>query len=172
MKRIIGFYFCLICFSVNAQSLSQTEIDYLHQDINAMFAQFENGDASGLLEKTHDSIYSLVGGKDSYKQVMEDSVKQIMDMGIKFISADLKDPTKLYSAGDEEVCFVPRISVMEANGIKIQSTGFMIAIREKGAEQWTYLDGSGLRNNQALLWQLLPALERDIDLPPNYNTQL
>jgi hypothetical protein len=76
-------------------------------------------------------------------------------------------PTELYPAGDEELCFVPRVSIIESRGQRIRSTTFMIAIRPVGGGEWRYLDGSGLRRSPELLYRFFPALQRDLRLPPN-----
>ena len=50
-----------------------------------------------------------------------------------------------YPAGSEEVCFVPRVSVMEVQGKKVKSTTFMVAVRYPATRDWKYLDGANLR---------------------------
>ena len=72
----------------------------------------------------------------------------------------------MYPAGEEEVCFVPRTSVVEIGGKRATSMTFMIAVRKPGGE-WKFLDGAGLRKHPDLLYRLLPDLERGIELPHN-----
>ncbi|MGB7387117.1 MAG: hypothetical protein WA929_05915 [Pseudomonas neustonica] len=172
MRTIIAIFFALMCFHAYGKNLTADEVEYVRSDIDEMLAAFEEGDATVLIAKTHSSLYPLVGGKESFKQLTIDALAQLKATGIKFLSSELKSPTALYTAGEEEICFVPRISVMEIEGTKMQSVGFMIAIRKIDSGSWSYLDGTGLRHNQRLLWQLFPALERNISLPPNYISQI
>jgi hypothetical protein len=88
-------------------------------------------------------------------------------MGVKVLSSETGAPTQTYPAGDEEMCFVPRISVMEVQGKKAKSTGFIIAVRRKGSSLWKYLDGTPLRQNPEILRYLFPKLTSDPALPPN-----
>ena len=171
MKRVTNIYiFLLLTLSiqVHPESLGEDDVDLLHNDINRMFIAFEAGKVGPLLRKTHPSIYVLVGGKDKLEELTVAAVSQLREQGISFLSSELGDPTELYSAGKEEVCFIPRISLMEMQGSKVKSIGFLVAIREKGGSEWLYLDGSGIRKDQSLLWKLLPDLEKNISLPPNY----
>lgn len=158
--------FC--CAGAFAKNLTTAESAELVQEVRDMFTAFENGDATGLIEKTHPSIYKLTGGKDAFERITKQAVDQLQAVDVKFLESELGEPTELYSAGDEEICFVPRISVMEVQGKKAKSTGFMIAIRPKDGGDWTFLDGSGLRNDAEYLWRTFPELKRDITLPPNF----
>lgn len=158
---------CLLANSAVAGTLSVTDAESLRSEVAALTASFERGDAEDLIDRTHSSLQTLVGGHEAFAAIIRGSVEQLGKSGIKFISAEVGTPTQTYAAGDEEVCFVPRISVMEIEGKKAKSTTFMIAVREIGGGGWTYLDGAGLRKHPEMLYQLLPELERGISLPPN-----
>ena len=172
MRLLNVLFFLIITINVYGQELSESDVQKLHQDIENIYVAFENGDASIILANTHPSIYTLVGSKEAFGEMMQNAVKQLNEAGVKFLSSELDAPTRLYVAGDEELCFVPRVYVMEIRGTKIQSVGFMIAARKIGSDEWKYLDGSGLREDQDMLWQFFPALDRGVELPPNYVTQV
>jgi hypothetical protein len=153
--------------TATAASLNGREVAQLKSEIASMYDDFERGDAKQLLAATHDSLYKLAGGKEALEKATQTAVEQLLSSGVKFMSSELGMPTETYMAGDEEVCFVPRVSVMEIQGRRAKSTGFMIAIRKVGSNDWKYLDGSGLRKNPENLYLLLPKLKRGIELPPN-----
>ena len=132
-----------------------------------MYVAFERGDAKELITRTHESIYNLVGGKEAFEDLTLQAMELLQNSGIKFLQSELGAPTQTYSAGKEEICFVPRISVMEIQGKQAKSTGFMIAIRRLGTHKWMYLDGAGLQKNTDTLYQLFPTLERGVELPPS-----
>lgn len=169
MKKFVAvLFFALIsCGYAIAGTLNEREGVELKAEITEMYGAFARGDAKLLLAKTHESVYKLAGGKDAFEKMTQQAVEQLLNSGVKFISTELGAPTQTYLAGDEEVCFVPRISIMETQGKRTKSTGFMIAIRKRGESEWKYLDGSGLRRGSNLLYMLLPELERGIVLPPN-----
>ena len=150
-----------------AGTLTPTESEGLRAEVAAITAAVERGDAEDLIKLTHPSLQNFVGGPDVFAQITRQSVSQIRESGVKFVASEVGTPTKIYLAAEEEVCFVPRTSVMEVQGKKIRSSTFMIAIRRTGHGEWKYLDGAGLREHPELLYQLLPNLERGISLPLN-----
>ena len=155
----------LLAGAVSAGSLSKAEASALREDITEMVAAFEAGDAALLIERTHPSLPALMGGQETFVQVTQQPMQQLRT--VRFVKFELGEPTQTYRAGDEEVCFVPKVSIMEVEGKRAKSTSFMIAIRKLGGARWTYLDGAGVRTKPELLYLLLPALERDIPMPPN-----
>jgi len=160
---------CSILLSTHAVAgvLNAQEVARVKSDIATMLEAFEKGDAAPLIARTHESIYGVMGGKEQFEKTSKKAVDQMMQSGIKFLDSEVGTPTKTYPAGEEEVCFVPRISVFEILGKKAKSTGFMIAIRRIGGDSWKYLDAAGLRKNPEYLKLLLPKLESGIELPPN-----
>lgn len=155
------------CPALHAAELTEEESAALIKELDQMFIKFEGGDAEILLQKTHESIYQLAGGKEQFETMTRSIVGQLKEMGVKFLDSKLDPPTKLYPAGEDEVCFVPRTSTIQFNGMKVKTVGYMIAIRPKAGGDWKFLDGAGLKDNPDLLWQLLPALPKEIELPPN-----
>lgn len=150
-----------------ATTLGQRDIDTLHSDIQTMTEAFERGDAEPMIQRTHPSLKAMVGGDEAFAAMTRNAVVQLGAMGLTFVSQEIGAPTRVYPAGKEEVCFVPRISVMALQGRQVKSIGYMVAIRPKGGGTWTYLDGAGLRTRPELLYRLLPDLERDVPLPTN-----
>ena len=157
-----------------AEKLSEAEVAEIHKDIKGMMKEVEQGNPETMLKLTHEAVYVLVGGKEQFEKIARDSVKQIKELGIKFISSELAAPTKMHPAGTYELFFVPRVSVMEFNGVKMKNTSFMIAVRTKGKEAgWKYLDGSGVRDDKANLKLLFPEVDLDkVEFPPSKTEQL
>ncbi|MEZ5442518.1 MAG: hypothetical protein R3F15_13670 [Lysobacterales bacterium] len=158
---------CWFAIPAFAGTLSVAEADSLRAEVATIATSFEHGDAEVLIARTHPSLHDLVGGQEAFAKATHQAVEQLRQAGVKFISAEVGTPTQTYTAGDEELCFVPRVSVMEVQGQKVKSTTFMMAIRRVGTGDWKYLDGAGLRKHPELLYQLFPKLERGISLPLN-----
>jgi hypothetical protein len=158
---------CLFVTVAVGEPLSDADAGRLRAEIAAMMTAFEGGDPSMFLELTHPPLQSLAGGPDAFAALVRQSLDALRQGGVKMISAEVGAPTQTYSAGEEELCCVPRVTVMEVHGRRARSTTFMIAIRRVGDSQWKYLDGAGLRRSPDLLCQLVPKLERGIALPAN-----
>lgn len=166
MGATIALWF-LLASSALGETLSDAEANRLRTEVAAITTAFEEGDAGPLIERTHPSVQKLAGGPVAFAEMLREAVEQLRQTGVRFLSAEVGAPTQTYPAGDEQVCFVPRVSIMEIQGRKTKSTTFMIAIRRTGGTEWKYIDGAGLRKHPDLLYQLLPELERGISLPPN-----
>jgi len=54
--------------------------------------------------------------------------------------------------------------------VNIESTGFQVAISEKGADQWSFIDGSAVTVND--LRSLFLTLPKDLELPPLEKKQI
>lgn len=116
-----------------ATTLGQRDIDTLHSDIQTMTEAFERGDAEPMIQRTHPSLKAMVGGDEAFAEMTRNAVVQLGAMGLTFVSQEIGAPTRVYPAGKEEVCFVPRISVMALQDRQMKSIGYMVAIRPKGA---------------------------------------
>ncbi|MES2898920.1 MAG: hypothetical protein V4723_04280 [Pseudomonadota bacterium] len=157
----------LLCTSAMAGTLSAKETDTLKTDIELMYAAFESGDARILLNKTHSSVYRLSGGKRALQESLRKAMLYLREHHVKYIQSELGSPTATYTAGSEEVCFVPRTSVLGINGKRVKTTGFLIAIRSLSGGSWKYIDSAALIENPELLRTLLPKLHIPEELPKN-----
>ncbi|MGE4190143.1 MAG: hypothetical protein AB7G12_09600 [Thermoanaerobaculia bacterium] len=167
MVKTIVFGGFLLSASLPASTLTEQDVVRMKSDIESIYEAFEAGDAKPLVALTHESLLELVGGKEMFEKITQEAIDQLRTSGVKFIESKLGTPDRTYDAGDEEVCFVPRISTMEIEGTRAKSIGFMVAIRQRGTSAWKYLDGAGLRKHPDFLYTLLPELERGIEFPPN-----
>lgn len=157
---------CTIAMPVGAKTLDKADVDALRRDIDTMMAAYEQGDVERLLGRTHPSLFKLAGDRDAFSRTARQAFDQLKANGVRLVNSETGTPSALHLAGDEEVCFVPRVSILEIGGKRIRSTTFMIAVRPVAGGEWTYLDGSGLRRNPQMLHALLPALPRYVPLPP------
>ncbi|WP_221029560.1 hypothetical protein [Actomonas aquatica] len=164
-RSLLTLALCALSLTTWAAKPSADETAQIKADIDSMFTLFEKGDASALIEHTHDSIYKLVGSKEVFTQITEQALAMLKQTGIRFVESTTGEPGELYPAGDYELCFVPRTAIMEMQGQKLRTQSFMIAIRTKGESDWKYLDGSGLQQNPALLRTLFPELDESVETP-------
>lgn len=160
----------LLCMGAPAIAgeLSADDGAALRAEVRAMVAAFSRGDAAFLIARTHPSLKQLAGGNEAFARIVGDATAQLRSTGVEIVSEDVGIPGRTYAAGEEEVCFVPRQSLMRVRGTAVRSTTFMVAVRRVGEQGWTYLDGSGLQDNPGLLRQLLPALEPGVALPKRH----
>ncbi len=131
-----------------------------------MLKSFNTGDAKALVDRTHPSIYKLMNGQNNFEKNLIAGAKQIIECGIVIESLNVGLPDRLYRAGHEYVCFVPKTSIMQNGDKRFKSISYIVAIKGNDAK-WRYLDGAGARRNPNQLWKLLPRLPKTIELPEN-----
>ncbi|MHC1653416.1 hypothetical protein ACODUL_09035 [Stenotrophomonas maltophilia] len=162
---LLALLLALAVFPAAAGELSHGDAAALRQEVQAMLTAFAKGDAELIIERTHPSLKQRAGGDEVYASTTRDTIKALREAGVVIISDVAGVPGRTYAAGDEEVCFVPRQSLLRVRETAIRSTSFMVAVRHVGTSQWRYLDGAGLIDSPAMLRQLLPALEPGVVLP-------
>jgi hypothetical protein len=168
MKRLACLLISFVlCAHALAGTLSTRDAAALTAEMDGMLVTFEKGNAKQLIAKTHPSIYKYTGGKEAFEKSATLAVFEMMQHKVKFLESTTGVPTRTYTVGKEELCFVPRISVMQIDGRKARSTGYMVAIRQIGGKEWKFLDGAGFRLKPQFLYDLFPTLEKGITLPPN-----
>lgn len=168
-RRFLCWLLALFCtFAAaltHAGELTPSEADALQQDVRSLLSTFARGDTDAMIARTHPSVKRFAGGDAAYAKAARDTMKALDEMGVKVISDDVGEPTRTYAAGDEEVCFVPRTTVLTIDAQTVKSLTFMIAIRPVGGTQWRYIDGAAMQAMPELLRQLLPDLQPDVPLP-------
>jgi hypothetical protein len=129
-----------------------------------------------------------LGGMDELERQLAGVAKQMVQQGISMISFKPQGQPRSYEVGPgrkvdvvagEEVesliftkwmVLIPTATTFrvilqgEAKPRLIESIGFQVAISEKGKNDWSFIDGSGLTVND--LRGLFATLPQDLQLPP------
>ena len=130
---------------------------------------YNKGNADLLVESTHSSnfTHSNMGmDNDAFKKKVKQGIQRIMKLGIKLDSLKASIPSKFYSDGVEEICFIPTTYILNLNDKKFDVQTFTLAA---GSEKsgWKFIDGAGLSKNPDRIYKLFPNLEKNITLPPH-----
>jgi hypothetical protein len=137
-KGCIHILLVLCCFSAQlavAAELREEEVEALRVEISSMLASVEQGDIDALLDKTHPVLYDLGGSRESLARSMHEALEGIRAVKTRFVSSEMGRPTELYPAGDEELCFVPRVSIIESRGQRIRRRRMAIPRRFRSAPE-------------------------------------
>ncbi|QIF04514.1 hypothetical protein [Roseimicrobium sp. ORNL1] len=170
MKYVLPLVFIVMLYVVIKRAYETTppptvDTKALVAKAKALQAAFDSGEVESLIASVHPAIFNIVS-REEFERVARQSAESIADE-VTTISQVWGEPSAIYSSGQDEVCFLPRESVLEMSGRRVNSKGFWIAARKKGTNEWLFLDGTGLRRNPELLWKLFPNLPKDIEVPPN-----
>ncbi|MCX6847345.1 MAG: hypothetical protein NTY98_00330 [Verrucomicrobia bacterium] len=148
--------------SAASRKLTDAESAALMTAAEALQKGFENGDADVIIQGTCKVITKIIP-QEQFEQLTRQAMVLMKD--IKFESNAYGEPTECWKVKDGELCFLPRKSVMVAQGRRVSSVAFFICVLEGG--KWTFLDNASVSKNPDLLWQLFPELSKDAKLPPS-----
>ncbi|QTN31323.1 hypothetical protein HZ994_02925 [Akkermansiaceae bacterium] len=135
-----------------------------------------------------------MGGMDKLQQQLDGVAKQMLQQGISitdFKPSGQPRPFEVYPGKTVEVIdgeqveklrftkwlvLVPTVTRFRAMiqgdpvAVNIESTGFQVAICDKGKDDWTFIDGSAVTVNE--LRSLFITLPQDLELPPLEKKQI
>ena len=135
-----------------------------------------------------------VGGMDKLEEQLEGVAKQMLQQGISitdFKPAGQPRAFEVFPGKEVEVVdgkeieklrytkwlvLVPTVTNFRAMikgdpvAVNIESTGFQVAISDKGTDEWSFIDGSAVTVNE--LRSLFITLPKDLELPPLEKRQI
>ena len=161
------------------------------ESASAAVAALGNEVVLGRYKAAIDRMYPLwkkrtakrLGGMEKLEAQLDGVARQMVQQGISMISFQPQGQPRSYEVGSgskmevtkESVTYnqwlvlIPtvtkfRITRQNEKTVVIESIGFQVAVSDKGKNDWTFIDGSGLSvNNLRNLFYNLPA---DMELPP------
>ncbi|MET3442953.1 hypothetical protein ABIC94_003742 [Variovorax paradoxus] len=167
MRFLLLVFLFLASFSSWSAELSTDEELTLVELVKSVVNAYGSGDADKIVESTFDPIVTAAGGSESLKLKTRQAIEQQRQAGVVIESTTIGKPTALVAAGEYQLCFVTRETVMQMPGKRGRTTSFMVAVRKPGATEWQLIDGAGLRQRPQILWLLFPELPEYLALPVN-----
>jgi hypothetical protein len=153
--------------SANAGELAREDSELVKKRAEAFTEAFDKGDANAYVEMLHTSIFQLVPNREQLVYGLKKGMESVRASEEKVESTELEAPTEFYVAGDEIVCFVVRKKIIRDRGQRSLNMGYLLAARKaNGPGQWLFLDSDGFRNEEQLIFRMLPALPKDTKIPP------
>ncbi len=129
------------------------------------------------------------GGAEALQKQIEGATKRMAQEGVSIISSVPQGTLRSFEVGPgkrvEKVAGEPDVEVLiftkwlvlvptvtkyrlilkeDNKPVFIEKTGFQVAVSDKGKNNWTFIDGSGLTTNA--LRRLYVTLPVDLELPP------
>jgi hypothetical protein len=121
-------------------------------------------DAAGLVAAMNPKLVVAMGGPEAALEHTEQLLDALSARGVEFIAFELGRPERAYRASDETVVFVPTRGVLGIDGRRVEVRGFLAASRPREAGGWVFVDGSGIKDRDAL-HRLFPGLPPNVHLP-------
>ena len=151
--------------SAGSSTLSKWDHALLLLKAQALQHAIDSGDADAIIRSTHPAIAKLFDSREQFEAITRKMAKTVGSQ-LTFEELDWGVPTPLYLSGTDEVCFLPKTTLMRVGDKRARTVGFQIAARQKGSQNWLFLDSNNLSKDPSLLWQMFPGLPKDVVTPP------
>ncbi len=156
--------FALLYFSNFAFSQNQFS-EKIKQDCTDMFEAMKNKNYSTILSYTYPKIIEMGGGKEKLLEIMKKSLDQMQKEGFTFENQIIKSPGKIFIAGNELHCIVPKETIMNSPKGKIIATYYLLAISKDSGKKWYYLETHMFNDENLKL--ILPNFNKELIIPKN-----
>jgi hypothetical protein len=104
--------------------------------------------------------------KSSYGRSIAATPIQSCDLRIQPSSR----PPEFLEGGGRRLAIVPTLTIVSANGQRVESLNFQLGVLEAGSTSWKYVEGS--RINKENVQVLFPGFPQDYEFPKFYRKKL
>ena len=146
-----------------AVAVATNDSETVQADVRKLLAAMSNYDVDTIISFTNAEILEHMGGEAKMRAAL---VLMFVEMKTTDISLDKVsfpvDPTFL-SGNTNEYAIIPTDSLMTFDGQQIHSVNFLLGVRPRNEEKWTYLQGSSVTDE--ILDALFPDFPEDTPFP-------
>lgn len=118
------------------------------------------GDVDAVLATSHPVVIRMLGGMDRARDTLKKTLEPILSIGMSIESFAFPRPPEFLDVGERRFVIVPTLTVLTANGARVESLNFQFGVLEPGALEWKFVEGSRLNDDN--VHRLFP------DFPPDY----
>ena len=164
MKRALVLPFILAALPLLAAPISDATAEGVMQAANRIKEATLSGDVETIAGAMHPKLVRLMGGEEAALGLVEQAFEMTRSSGLEITEYEILRPTDLYETETEQVVFVPNKSVVSGSGVTLRSTGYLIASRPVGGDEWVFIDGAGIEDPRAI-HEIFPGLPEEISIP-------
>jgi hypothetical protein len=124
-----------------------------------------DGKFSKLADLTYPKVIEMIGGKEKMIARLQTNYKDMKEQGFVFQSAKVQEPSALVAAGETVYTVVPFTLEMKVTGGLLSTKSYLLGISSNKGKSWTFVDGSGISNDEKTTRKLLPGLPAALKLP-------
>ena len=164
----------LLAIAARVPVLAQTDANdegvRVQKDVRTLVRALYNGDIDTAVRYTHPRIVALLGGEDATRAAIEGVMLKVKSAGMRVESLTFPRPPEFLEGGGRRFAVVPTLSIVDANGQRLESLNFQFGILEPGASEWRYVEGSRLTKQNVQV--LFPGFPATYEFPPFYRKKL
>lgn len=168
-RLMLAVLVTLLCIGCAAKDRT-SDIKQVQTDVRKLVGALYENKLDDLLSFTHPALIEALGGTSLAKERLQETISMMQEKGMKLESLDFPaSPTFLESRGPEYV-IVPTLTVISANGQRLESLNYQIGTRSTESSDWKYVEGS--RINKDNVQKIFPGFPPDYSFPPSYRKKL
>lgn len=166
LKKILFSPFLLssIC---SAEPIPEGELIKIMESVNIISNATRNSDIDVLVDYMPPKVLTLMGGRENALHITKASMDGMAAQNVKILDYSAKQPKELVRTSLSEIVLVPTLMLLETPDVKVQSSGFLIASRALGEENWTFMDASGIKKRSGME-ALFPNYPKERAVPHTY----
>ena len=154
--------FCSLAFADE----ELTEAQLVQQDVQKMIDAVYANDIDTLIGYTHPEIIELMGGEEEARTALTEALSQLAELNMTVESMTYPSEPVFLEGGDSRFVIVPTLSIIAANGRRVESLNYQFGILDAGASTWKYVEGSRINSDNVQM--LFPDFPDDYEFPETY----
>ena len=167
MKHLLFAVACLLTIAPLRANEDADRLEIVSRARTMIDSTFK-GDMTSVLKFMHPESVKMIGGEEALKKAIVGVAEQMKQIGLEFVSMDVRPPTSFYPRGQKTFTVVKTITVMQIPAkVRITEESSMIAVRDTPGGEWTFVRVSAqLANDRTLRKKLFPDFPDELRLEP------
>lgn len=130
-----------------------------------MIFAMKKKDYNTILDYTYPKIIEIGGGKNKLYSSMKSAYDKMEKDGFFFEDEILGEPQKIFIAGKELHCIVPKNEIMKTPKGRIKATYYLLAVSKDNGRKWFFIESHMLNDKNKKL--IFPNFNSELKIPKN-----
>jgi hypothetical protein len=122
-------------------------------------------DFDKIADLTYPKVVDQMGGRKKMIDAMTTGLRDMKARGIEFTSAKIEDARPLVAGGADVYTIIPFTLEIKVPGGRATTKSYLLGISADKGKTWSFVDGSGIGNDERMAKKLLPNLPQELKLP-------
>lgn len=161
MKKFYIFIF-LVCNCAFSQNQFSSKIK---SDCEIIISAMKNSDYNKTLDYTYPKVIEIGGGREKLFSLMKNTLDKMKKEGYVFENQILGEPQRIYNAGKELHCIVPKKTIIKTPKGRVEATYYLLAVSKDNGRRWFFIESHMLNDENKKL--IFPNFNSDLKIPKN-----
>ena len=121
------------------------------------------GDYKTLAKHTHPALIKLLGGEESYIEIVKETMDGLKEQGVEIVSVEIGDDIKVSEFENEMHCLVPKKAKVRSGEQTLLIENHLFGMSEDGGKHWVFIEADKLNSPAAK--QILPDFKTNLTIP-------